>query len=134
MEDIASLTWYQTLIKPVWAPPAWLSEPVWGVLYFIIAFSFVTVFQKVYKKELPPVVALPFVLNLIFNFVFSPILLNWQNNYLASLDIILVLGTLIWAMIAIYPRIKWVVFVNIPYLLWMIFMVTLQISITVLNS
>ncbi len=121
------------IIVPSWAPAAWLSEPVWSVLYFIIAFSFMTVFQKAYKKELPWIVALPFILNLIFNFAFSPIQLSLQNNYLASLDIIFVLGTLIWGMWIIYPRIKWVALVNIPYLLWMFFVATLQITITILN-
>ncbi|NTU99022.1 tryptophan-rich sensory protein, partial [Candidatus Falkowbacteria bacterium] len=27
--------WYQTLIKPAWAPPSWLFGPVWSVLYTI---------------------------------------------------------------------------------------------------
>lgn len=128
-----TMTWYQSLVKPFWAPPSWLFGPVWTVLYFIIAVSFVTVFRKTYKKELPRIIALPFVLNIIFNLAFSPIQFTLQNNYLATVDILLVLGTLIWAMIAIYPKIRWVALVNIPYFIWVSFATALQLSITILN-
>ena len=56
-----------------------------------------------------------------------------KNNILAAADITLVLATLIWAMIAIYPYAKWVALVNIPYLLWSLFATVLQLTITYLN-
>lgn len=126
-------TWYSQLVKPSWAPPSWLFGPVWSVLYLIIFVSFGMVFYKVLNKELPFIVALPFILNLVFNLLFSPIQFGLQNNYLAALDIVLVLGTLIWAMVVIYPHIKWVALINIPYLLWVSFATVLQLTITYLN-
>lgn len=132
MNDSAS--WYSSLIKPTWAPPSWLFGPVWSVLYLLIFISFGSVFYKFFHKQIPFAVVLPFILNLIFNFLFSPIQFGLQNNYLAMVDIILVLGTLIWLMIAIYPYMKWVVFINIPYLIWVSFATVLQISITLLNK
>jgi len=125
--------WYQSLIKPVWAPPSWLFGPVWTILYAIIAISFGAVFFQAFKNKIPRIVALPFGLNLIFNFVFSPIQFGLQNNFLAAVDILLVLGTLIWALVTIYPRMKWVALVNIPYLLWVCFATVLQLTITYLN-
>lgn len=128
-----SYSWYATLLKPEWAPPAWLFGPVWSVLYAIIAASFGTVFYKTLKREVPWVVALPFALNLVFNFSFTWLQFGLQNNILAAVDILLVLGTLVWAMVAIYPRIKWVALANIPYLLWVSFATVLQLTITYLN-
>jgi tryptophan-rich sensory protein len=125
--------WYSTIIRPDWAPPAWLFGPVWTFLYALIAVSFGYVFYSCFKKILPWRAALPFGLNLIFNFVFTPIQFGLQNNLLAAIDIILVLGTLIWGMVSIYPRIRWVVFINIPYLLWVSFATVLQFTITYLN-
>ena len=125
--------WYQNLIQPDWAPPAWLFGPVWAALYTVIAVSFGYVFWRVYQQTIPKLVAIPFVLNLIFNAAFSPIQFQLQNNLLASIDILLVLGTLIWAMVVVWPYAKWVALVNIPYLAWVSFATVLQITITVLN-
>ena len=129
-----SYNWYSTLIKPTWSPPSFLFGPVWTFLYALIAYSFGSVFWKFYKGELPFIVVLPFILNLIFNFSFTYFQFGLKNNLLASIDILLVLGTLIWLLIAIWPYMKWVTYINIPYLLWVSFATILQLTITYLNK
>ncbi len=129
-----SYIWYQALEKPNWAPPSWLFGPVWSVLYVIIAITYGYVFYQVATGKLPKIVALPFVLNLFFNFIFTPIQFELKNNVLASLDILLVLGTLVWALVLIYPYFKWIAYANVPYLLWVCFATVLQITITTLNA
>lgn len=124
---------YSDLIKPSWAPPSWLFGPVWTFLYIIIALSFGKVFLMWYQKQINWLVALPFVLNLIFNFSFTPIQFGLKNNYLAAADILLVLATLIWAMIAIYSHNKIITYAQIPYLIWVSFATVLQLTITYLN-
>lgn len=140
-----SYNWYQALIKPFWAPPSWLFGPVWTVLYAIIAVTFGTVFYKVFLKQIPWLVALPFALNLVFNFLFTPIQFGLKNNLLALVDILLVLITLIWALYSLYsfglknhiqtgsPSFAWIIYANIPYLLWVSFATVLQATITYLN-
>ena len=125
--------WYQQLIKPSWAPPNWLFGPVWTVLYVIIAISFGYVGYLFFKGRLPFIVVLPFILNLIFNFAFTPLQFGLKNNFLAAVDILLVLVTLIWAMFVIFPHARWVVLANIPYLAWVSFATVLQLTVTYLN-
>jgi tryptophan-rich sensory protein len=100
--------WYSTLVKPSWAPPSYLFGPVWTFLYTIIFISYGYVGYMFYTKKIPFIVVLPFILNLIFNFAFSPIQFGLKNNLLASVDILLVLGTLVWALWAIHPYFPWV--------------------------
>ncbi len=126
--------WYQQLAKPSWAPPSSVFGPVWSVLYIIIFASFGYVFARVATRELPWIVAVPFAINLIANFAFSPLQFVLRNNLLAAIDIVVVLITLIWAMIAIWPHMRWVAFINIPYLVWVSFATILQINITLLNA
>ena len=126
--------WYSQLIKPSWSPPSWLFGPVWTFLYVLIALSFGKVFWMAAKKEIALVTALPFALNLIFNFAFTPLQFGLKDNLLAAIDILLVLGTLIWAMVAIYPHARWIAYIQIPYLLWVSFATVLQLTITYLNK
>lgn len=125
--------WYSQLIKPSWAPPAWLFGPVWTLLYIIIAVSFGKVLWMFAKKQIPFITALPFILNLGFNLAFTPLQFGLKNNLLAAADILLVLATLVWAMVAIRPHAKWVAYAQLPYLLWVSFATILQLTITYLN-
>jgi translocator protein len=128
-----SAAWYANLNQPSFAPPAWVFGPVWSVLYVIIAASFGYVLYLAFKQRLPWVVFLPFGLNLLFNLAFSPLQFGLKNNLLAAVDIVLILGTLLWAMWAIRQYVPWVAYVNVPYLLWVSFATVLQLSITWLN-
>ena len=130
-------TIYSQYIKPLWAPPSWVIGFVWSFLYVIIAVSFSAVFYSAYKKQIPRVVALPFALNIFFNFAFPYIQFELANNFLASVDILLVVTTLIWALFAVWrkaPELKWVVYVNIPYLVWGVYASSVQLGITYLNA
>ncbi|MDP1624929.1 MAG: TspO/MBR family protein [bacterium] len=126
-------TLYADFIKPSWAPPAELFGPVWTVLYIIIAISFGYAAYLAIKKRISFTTFLPFLLNLAFNVIFTPIQFGLQSNILASIDIVLVLGTLIWAMAAIWKHARWVALANIPYLAWVSFATVLQFTITYLK-
>lgn len=127
-------SWYKDLVKPSWAPPSYLFGPVWTFLYSIIFASFGYVFYLYFNKRIPFMILLPFILNLIFNLIFSPIQFGLRSNFWAAVDISLVWVTLVWALYVIYPHVRWVTYINIPYLLWVSFATVLQFTVTYLNK
>lgn len=120
-------------IKPDWAPPSWLFGPVWTFLYILIFISFGYIFLKYFQKKIKFNIALPFLLNIFFNAIFTYIQFGLKNNILATVDILLVLSTLIWAMLSVSKKYKWVAYMQIPYLTWVSFATVLQITVTYLN-
>jgi benzodiazapine receptor len=136
-------SWYRQLRKPFFAPPSWVFGAAWSILYPIIFISFSYVFYKILKKpaksrsasggKIPGKVATPFILNLLSNFFFTPIQFNLQNNFLAAVDISLVIITLLWAIKTVYPYSRTIAYLQIPYLIWGLFATLLQFSITLLN-
>ena len=126
-------TRYAHLKKPSRAPPSRVFGPVWMFLYILIIISFGKVFLMTRAHQVGFLIALPFLLNLIFNIIFSPIQFRLKNNLLAAIDVLLVLGTLIWATIVIFPHIHRIAYLQIPYLIWVGIATTLQLTITYMN-
>lgn len=126
-------SWYQKLKKPGWAPDVSLFGQVWSLLYPIIFAVNGYILYLLSQGKITWLVALPFWLNLFFNVIFSPIQFGLRNNLLAVIDIVFILGTIVWAMIAIWPHAKWVAVAFIPYLVWVCIAGALQLSIYVLN-
>jgi translocator protein len=124
---------YAHIKKPFRAPPARLFGPVRTFLYILIVISFGKVFLMAWAQQIGFLIALPFVLNLIFNLIFSPIQFGLKNNVLAAIDVIIILATLIWATIAIYPHMHRIAYLQIPYLIWVCIATTLQLTVTYLN-
>jgi tryptophan-rich sensory protein len=126
-------TWYENLNKPSWTPSPNIIGMIWTTLYPIIFVTYGYVFWKCLKKEIPWMVAIPFIINITANIVFTPIQFGLRNLPLSSIDIFIVLITIIWTIIVIYPYSKLIAFAQIPYLIWVSLATILQISITLKN-
>jgi tryptophan-rich sensory protein len=96
--------------------------------------SFGYVFWLYFQGKVSKWVVLPFVLNLLFNFSFTYVQFTLRSQSLSLLWMILVLGTLIWAVWAIFSINKWVAIAQTPYLLWGLFALALQTALWWLNS
>ena len=127
-------TWYDALAKPAWTPPPGAISLIWMILYPIILVSFGFVFYQAFRGGVPWLVALPFVINLVANILFMPIFGGLRNLPLAALDIAIVLGTIVWIMVAIWPHFRWVAAAQLPYLIWVSIATVLQLTITARNG
>ena len=106
---------------------------IWQILYPIILVTFGFVFVQALRGKVPWLVTLPFAFNLVANLIFMPILAGLRNLPLASVDILIVWGTIIWMVVAIWPHYKWVAVAQVPYLVWVSLATVLQLSITWMN-
>ena len=73
------------------------------ILYPIILVRFGFVFVQAFRGKVPRRVALPFVINLVANLVFTPIQFGLRNLPLAA-DIFIVWATIIWCVVAVWPH------------------------------
>ena len=127
------ITWYHQLKKPFWAPNEDLIGTIWSILYPIIIGVNVYVIYLLVKGKIGWLVALPFWINLVVNALFTPIQFGLRNNALAFVDIILVLATCIWCIIAIWQYNRWLAYAYVPYVIWVSIATTLQLYITINN-
>ena len=127
------MSWYDSLAKPTWTPSPSVIGTIWTILYPIIVVSFGFVFVQAFRRKLPPRVVLPFAINLVTNLLFTPIMFELRNLPLATLDILIVWGTIIWSVVAIRRTYPWVAWAQLPYFIWVSIATTLEISILVMN-
>jgi len=134
--------WYMSLIKPEWAPAPEVFGKVWSVLYIMIAVAFIYTCYKTFGKGAsaaspaklwPKYIFYIFVFNLFVNIIYSPIQFGLQNNYLATADILLVLGSCFALVFSLFKYSKWTALLLVPYTVWVCIATTLQISILFLN-
>jgi benzodiazapine receptor len=125
--------WYSALDKPAWTPAPATIGLIWRVLYPIILFSLVFVVAQVVRGKLPRAVLLPFAINLVANLIFTPIQFGLRNLPLASVDILIVWGSILWMMAAVWKPCWWLAALQLPYLTWVSIAAVLQFSITLRN-
>lgn len=126
-------TWYNHLTKPSWTPAPGTIGLIWQILYPIILISFGFVFYSAIRGRLPWLVAVPFIVNLVANVLFMPVFGGLRNVPLATADIFVVLGTILWMIVAIWPHYGWVAVAQMPYLVWVSIATVLQVTITGMN-
>jgi len=127
-------TWYGQLRKPAWTPTPGAIGLIWRILYCLILGSFGWVFYQAMRGGLPWWVTLPFIINLVANLLFMPIFAGLRNLPLATVDILIVLASIVWMMAAIWPHGRWIAAAQVPYLAWVSIATVLQILIAARNG
>ncbi len=124
---------YQAIEKPFFAPPDWMFGVAWGIIYPLIAVALVYLAYLTWKKKVPVSLIVVFAINLIANLLFTPIQLGLEPLWPASIDILVVLGTLIYLEWKLLKYSKIIFVLLLPYLLWGAFATVLQLTITLIN-
>jgi len=126
-------TWYESLAKPAWTPAPAVIGTIWTVLYPVIFVTYGYIVVRALGGTMPRSVLVPVAINLAANFAFTPIQFGLRNLPLASLDILIVLATIVWSIVLIWPHSRAAAIALMPYLAWVATATVLQLSITLLN-
>lgn len=125
--------WYENLVKPPFTPPNQFFPIAWGIIYTLIGISFLIILQKRNNQE--KYLAMNFYLiQLVFNFLWTYLFFDLQSINLALIDVILLLIFLIPTIIYFFKLSKLAGWLLIPYLLQVIFALYLNFGLLILNT
>ena len=130
--SIQAKSFYSQLIQPGWAPPAGIFGPVWTVLYSLMGVAAWLVWRSggFYPNRHALIL---FLLQLVFNALWSWLFFSWYLGALALADIA-VLWVLIVATLVTFWRVRPLAGgLLIPYLLWVSFAFVLNYALWQLN-
>lgn len=126
------VNFYATLVRPAWAPPAWLFGPAWSVLYLLMAISAWLVWRQYGFRNAGRALTL-FLIQLSANALWTWLFFAWRQGGLALAELIT-----LWVMIAVTIAMFWklhrvAAVLLLPYLCWVAFAGMLNFALWRLN-
>lgn len=135
--------WYLDVQKVAWNPPNWVFGPAWSVLYVLIAVTGFLIWRAGYagegKENRAKSVLWAYAIQLGLNAIWTPIFfagypVAGRAAWWAALIVIMVLiAAVIWLAIEAAQFSKAAAWIQVPYLLWLMFATSLNVGIIVLN-
>lgn len=122
---------YSSLNKPPLSPPGFIFPIAWTILYILMGISYTKVTNKksLYTEE----AKLIYGIQLVVNALWTPIFFGLKQYFLAFAWILMLIVLVVF-MIIIFNKIdKKAAYLQIPYLLWLIFASYLNFGVFMLN-
>jgi len=124
--------WFAALDKPNFMPPGWVFGAAWTILYILLGLSLAMVLHAKGAKGRERAIIL-FVLQLLLNFVWSPVFFG-LHKVAPALSIVAAMLVVAVVMILLVWRIRIVAALLLfPYLGWLMFAVALNFEIMARN-
>jgi benzodiazapine receptor len=128
---------YLSLNLPSFAPPANTFGIVWTLLFIIMGIAFYRVWMYYTsdnkQKDIVKDALIYFIVQLIFNVLWSILFFGLDLKTAALFDIVILLFYIIVTTIKFYKIDKIAAYMMIPYILWVAFATILNMSIIFLN-
>jgi len=120
---------YNMLIKPPLSPTGITFPIVWTILYLLMGISYY-IFKRNNNDE---TISFVYYLQLFVNAMWSIIFFLWELRFLAIIWILLLDVLVILLIYLFWKKSKISSYLNIPYLIWLLFATYLTIGIYILN-
>jgi benzodiazapine receptor len=122
--------WYSMLVMPTYNPPDWVFAPVWTTLYL---FMTIAIWKFWHSKNRDIVTIYIYLIHLIINTTWSIVFFVFHKIFLALLVLIILISLIVLLM----QRFKKITLVSyylmIPYLLWCLYALSLNLSLFIFN-
>lgn len=125
-------SFYEQLVRPSWAPPAWLFGPVWTVLYAAMAIAAWLVWRARGVAGARPALG-AFAAQLAANALWSWLFFAWHQGALAFAEVLLLWGLIVVTVIAFWRLSVVAAVLLLPYLAWVTFAAALTLAVWQLN-
>lgn len=125
-------SYYYSLDLPPFAPPSWIFGPMWTVLYILMGMALYFLTQMDERKLKRKLLTL-FVIQFICNFLWSALFFNLQSNFIAAVDITILVIVLTILLYHLWLHFRLVMWLLVPYYLWVLFATLFNYSIYFLN-
>jgi tryptophan-rich sensory protein len=123
---------YGQLVRPDWAPPAWLFAPVWTLLYVLMGIAAWLVWRAGGWRGAPAALGV-YTAQLVANALWTWLFFGWHRGAWAFGEIVL-LWILIVATVALFWRVRrFAAALLLPYAIWVTFASALTYAIWALN-
>lgn len=121
---------YTSLIKPMLAPPKVIFPIMWSIIYLLMGLSY-----YLYKKDYDDVgiIDIVYYIQLFVNGLWALIFFLWKARLVAVIWIIILDFLVILLIYLFWNKKKISAYINIPYLVWILFATYLTIGIYILN-
>lgn len=126
-------TWFSSLNKPSWNPPAYLFGPVWTTLYLLMGISLGLIWKSNAPETQKLRAELTFALQLFLNFMWSILFFKCHSPALAFMDIVLMIVTILMTIGRFARMSRLAAWLLIPYLMWVCFATVLNYRIWAMN-
>ena len=123
---------YGALRQPPLAPPAWLFPVVWTILFVLMGVSAARVYLN--SPEKWPAALKLYMLQLILNVLWTPLFFALNLRLAAFVLLVLLLITVVLMTVRFYKIDKTAAYLQIPYILWLLFAGYLNLATYLLNG
>lgn len=130
---MGSMDIYDEIISPPLSPPGAVFPIVWTVLYILMGISLYKVRVSKGDREHKENGYRTFALQLIFNFLWSIVFFNLRAYTFSAIWLVALIVLIIANIFYFYKVDKGAAYLLIPYLIWCIFALYLNIGIAILN-
>jgi translocator protein len=125
-------SFYMSLSRPAWAPPAMVFGPVWTALYASMAVSAWLIWREGGFRQSRTALTL-FLVQLALNALWSWLFFAWRLGGAAFVDVLLLWALLVATLIAFWRIRPLAGALLVPYLLWVSFAAGLNYTVWQLN-